>query len=105
MYPKHILQEWGLIVAAFRGLGIDHGINLNLEGELSHYLHMYFISLLSFPQCPCPAGIAPIADHTQLELTVVYNAGVCLIAQSQFLEAESLLTKATERSISFIYLL
>ncbi|XP_040050552.2 Fanconi anemia group G protein isoform X1 [Gasterosteus aculeatus] len=42
-------------------------------------------------------GIAPIADHTQLELTVVYNAGVCLIAQSQFLEAESLLTKATER--------
>uniref|UniRef100_G3P537 FA complementation group G n=1 Tax=Gasterosteus aculeatus aculeatus TaxID=481459 RepID=G3P537_GASAC len=65
--------------------------------SVDHYLHMYFISLLSFPQCPCPAGIAPIADHTQLELTVVYNAGVCLIAQSQFLEAESLLTKATER--------
>ncbi|KAM8886896.1 Fanconi anemia group G protein isoform 2-T2 [Spinachia spinachia] len=42
-------------------------------------------------------GIPPIADHTQLELTVVFNACLCLIAQSQFLEAESLLTQATER--------
>ncbi|KAK9522693.1 hypothetical protein VZT92_019141 [Zoarces viviparus] len=42
-------------------------------------------------------GIPPIADHTQLELTVVYNACVCSIAQSQFSEAELLLTRATER--------
>ncbi|XP_037337369.2 Fanconi anemia group G protein isoform X2 [Pungitius pungitius] len=42
-------------------------------------------------------GIPPSTDHTQLELTVVYNACVCLIAQSQFSEAESLLTQATQR--------
>ncbi|KAM6944921.1 Fanconi anemia group G protein isoform 2-T2 [Lycodopsis pacificus] len=42
-------------------------------------------------------GIPPIADHTQLELTVVYNACVCSIAQSQFSEAELLLTRATAR--------
>lgn len=47
--------------------------------------------------CPSPAGIPPLADHSQLELTVVYNACVCSIARSQFSEAELLLTQATER--------
>ncbi|XP_056275545.1 Fanconi anemia group G protein isoform X2 [Pseudoliparis swirei] len=42
-------------------------------------------------------GIPPLADHSQLELTVVYNACVCSIARSQFSEAELLLTQATER--------
>ncbi|XP_042344579.1 Fanconi anemia group G protein, partial [Plectropomus leopardus] len=42
-------------------------------------------------------GIPPLADHTQLELTVVYNACVCSAAQSQFSEAELLLKQATER--------
>ncbi|XP_038560147.1 Fanconi anemia group G protein [Micropterus salmoides] len=42
-------------------------------------------------------GIPPLADHTQLELTVVYNACVSSAAQSQFSEAELLLTQATER--------
>ncbi|XP_049907052.1 Fanconi anemia group G protein isoform X3 [Epinephelus moara] len=42
-------------------------------------------------------GIPPLADHTQLELTVVYNACVCSVAQSHFSEAELLLTRATER--------
>uniref|UniRef100_UPI0037E8508C Fanconi anemia group G protein n=1 Tax=Semicossyphus pulcher TaxID=241346 RepID=UPI0037E8508C len=44
-------------------------------------------------------GIPPLADHTQLELTVVYNACVCSTAQSQFSEAELLLTQATERAL------
>ncbi|XP_059193025.1 Fanconi anemia group G protein isoform X2 [Centropristis striata] len=42
-------------------------------------------------------GIPPLADHSQLELTVVYNACVCSTAQSQFSEAQLLLTQATER--------
>ncbi|XP_029295840.1 Fanconi anemia group G protein isoform X2 [Cottoperca gobio] len=42
-------------------------------------------------------GIPPLADHTQLELTVVYNACVCSMAQSQFSEAQLLLQQATER--------
>ncbi|XP_044052731.1 Fanconi anemia group G protein isoform X2 [Siniperca chuatsi] len=42
-------------------------------------------------------GIPPHADHTQLELTVVYNVCVSSMAQSQFSEAELLLTQATER--------
>ncbi|XP_035513849.1 Fanconi anemia group G protein [Morone saxatilis] len=42
-------------------------------------------------------GVPPLADHTQVELTVVYNACVCSAAQSQFSEAELLLTQATER--------
>ncbi|XP_070761028.1 Fanconi anemia group G protein [Enoplosus armatus] len=42
-------------------------------------------------------GIPPLADHTHLELTVAYNACVCAAAQSQFSEAELLLTQATER--------
>uniref|UniRef100_A0A3Q3MH85 FA complementation group G n=1 Tax=Labrus bergylta TaxID=56723 RepID=A0A3Q3MH85_9LABR len=43
------------------------------------------------------AGIPPCADHTQLELTVVYNACVCSTSQSCFSEAELLLVQATER--------
>ncbi|KAE8292251.1 Fanconi anemia group G protein-like protein [Larimichthys crocea] len=42
-------------------------------------------------------GVPPLADHTQLELTVVYNACVCSVAQSHFSEAELLLIQATER--------
>ncbi|XP_068422481.1 Fanconi anemia group G protein isoform X2 [Clinocottus analis] len=42
-------------------------------------------------------GIPSVAEHTLLELTVVYNAGVCFIARSQFSEAELLLTQATAR--------
>nr|XP_046243219.1 Fanconi anemia group G protein isoform X2 [Scatophagus argus] len=42
-------------------------------------------------------GIPPLADHTQMELTVVYNACVCSVAHSQFSEAELLLRQATER--------
>ncbi|XP_026178555.1 Fanconi anemia group G protein isoform X2 [Mastacembelus armatus] len=42
-------------------------------------------------------GVPPLADYTQLELSVVYNACLCLTAQSQFTEAELLLTQATER--------
>ncbi|KAA8592303.1 hypothetical protein FQN60_017758 [Etheostoma spectabile] len=42
-------------------------------------------------------GIPPLADYLQLELTVVYNACLCSTAQSQFSEAELLLTQATER--------
>ncbi|KAM9359882.1 Fanconi anemia group G protein [Symphorus nematophorus] len=42
-------------------------------------------------------GFPPLADHTQLELTVVLNACVCCAAQSQFSEAQLLLTHATER--------
>lgn len=43
------------------------------------------------------AGVPPLADHTQLELSVVYNACVCATAQSQFTETEMLLTQSTER--------
>ncbi|XP_008280228.1 Fanconi anemia group G protein [Stegastes partitus] len=42
-------------------------------------------------------GIPPNADHTQLELAVVFNAGVCSAAQSQVSEAELFLAQATER--------
>ncbi|XP_028269284.1 Fanconi anemia group G protein isoform X2 [Parambassis ranga] len=42
-------------------------------------------------------GIPPTADREQLELAVAYNACVCSVAQSQFSEAELLLTQATER--------
>uniref|UniRef100_A0A8D0AM29 FA complementation group G n=1 Tax=Sander lucioperca TaxID=283035 RepID=A0A8D0AM29_SANLU len=42
-------------------------------------------------------GIPPLADYLQLELTVVYNVCLCSTAQSQFSEAELLLTQATER--------
>ncbi|KAM4578405.1 Fanconi anemia group G protein [Fundulus diaphanus] len=42
-------------------------------------------------------GIPPHSDHAQLELSVVYNACVCLTALSQFEEAELLLTQAAHR--------
>ncbi|XP_051806700.1 Fanconi anemia group G protein isoform X2 [Acanthochromis polyacanthus] len=42
-------------------------------------------------------GIPPNSDYTQLELAVVYNAGVCATAQAQFSEAELFLTQAAER--------
>ncbi|XP_017269277.1 Fanconi anemia group G protein isoform X3 [Kryptolebias marmoratus] len=42
-------------------------------------------------------GIPPDAGHAELELSVVYNASVCFIAQSQIVEAELLLQQATER--------
>nr|XP_020450076.1 Fanconi anemia group G protein isoform X2 [Monopterus albus] len=44
-------------------------------------------------------GVPPLADHTQLEVSVVYNACVCFTAQSQFTEAELLLKQATERAL------
>ncbi|XP_068994837.1 Fanconi anemia group G protein [Embiotoca jacksoni] len=42
-------------------------------------------------------GIPPHLDHAQLELAVVYNACFCSAAQSQFSEAELLLTQVTGR--------
>ncbi|XP_034548756.1 Fanconi anemia group G protein [Notolabrus celidotus] len=42
-------------------------------------------------------GIPHLADHTLLELTVVYNTCVCVTAQSLFSGAELLLKQATER--------
>lgn len=47
-------------------------------------------------------GIPPLADHAPLELTVVYNAGLCLLAHSKFSEAAQLLTQATERGRSAV---
>ncbi|XP_071338900.1 Fanconi anemia group G protein [Trachinotus anak] len=44
-------------------------------------------------------GVPPLADHTHLELSVVYNACVCATAQSQFTEAELLLTQALQRAL------
>ncbi|XP_026198335.1 Fanconi anemia group G protein [Anabas testudineus] len=44
-------------------------------------------------------GVPPLADHAQLELSVVYNACVCATAQSQFTKAEMLLTQSTERAL------
>ncbi|KAF3695853.1 Fanconi anemia group G protein -like protein [Channa argus] len=44
-------------------------------------------------------GVPPLADHTQLELSVLYNACVCAISQSQFTEAELLLLQSTERAL------
>ncbi|XP_076587014.1 Fanconi anemia group G protein isoform X2 [Chaetodon auriga] len=42
-------------------------------------------------------GVPPLTDHTQLELTVVYNACLCSAAQCQLSEAEPLLIQATAR--------
>uniref|UniRef100_A0A3Q2QLP7 FA complementation group G n=1 Tax=Fundulus heteroclitus TaxID=8078 RepID=A0A3Q2QLP7_FUNHE len=42
-------------------------------------------------------SIPPHSDHAQLELSVVYNACVCLTALSHFEEAELLLTQAAHR--------
>ncbi|XP_041793643.1 Fanconi anemia group G protein isoform X2 [Chelmon rostratus] len=44
-------------------------------------------------------GIPPLVHHTQLELTVVYNACLCSAALSQFSEAELLLIQATVRGL------
>uniref|UniRef100_A0A3B3D3C8 FA complementation group G n=2 Tax=Oryzias melastigma TaxID=30732 RepID=A0A3B3D3C8_ORYME len=44
-------------------------------------------------------GVPPETDHAQLELSVVYNACICFIAQSQFTEAELLLKQAAERTL------
>ncbi|KAK2837336.1 hypothetical protein Q5P01_014548 [Channa striata] len=44
-------------------------------------------------------GVPPLADHTQLELSVLYNACVCAISQSQFTDAELLLVQSTERAL------
>ncbi|XP_023269249.1 Fanconi anemia group G protein isoform X2 [Seriola lalandi dorsalis] len=44
-------------------------------------------------------GVPPLADHTHLELSVVYNTCVCATAQSQFTEAELLLTQALRRAL------
>uniref|UniRef100_A0A3B4UN36 FA complementation group G n=1 Tax=Seriola dumerili TaxID=41447 RepID=A0A3B4UN36_SERDU len=56
--------------------------------------------LTPFPSpCPLPAGVPPLADHTHLELSVVYNTCVCATAQSQFTEAELLLTQALQRAL------
>ncbi|XP_030000061.1 Fanconi anemia group G protein isoform X2 [Sphaeramia orbicularis] len=42
-------------------------------------------------------GVPLLADHAQLELTVMYNACVYSVALSQFSEAELLFAQATER--------
>ncbi|XP_041856252.1 Fanconi anemia group G protein isoform X2 [Melanotaenia boesemani] len=42
-------------------------------------------------------GIPAHADHAELELSVVFNSCTCCIAQSQFMEAELLITQAMER--------
>ncbi|XP_054905020.1 Fanconi anemia group G protein isoform X2 [Poeciliopsis prolifica] len=42
-------------------------------------------------------GIPPHLDRAQLELSVVYNTCVCFTAQSQFDEAELLLTQSAQR--------
>ncbi|RVE68185.1 hypothetical protein OJAV_G00090110 [Oryzias javanicus] len=44
-------------------------------------------------------GVPPETDHAQLELSVVYNACICFIVQSQFTEAELLLKQAAERTL------
>lgn len=49
------------------------------------------------PSIPWPAGVPPHPDHVHLELSVVYNACVCATVQSQFTEAQLLLTQAIQR--------
>ncbi|KAG7244004.1 hypothetical protein INR49_006165 [Caranx melampygus] len=44
-------------------------------------------------------GAPSVADHTHLELSVVYNAGVCTTALSQFAEAQLLLTQSLKRAL------
>ncbi|XP_029915106.1 Fanconi anemia group G protein isoform X2 [Myripristis murdjan] len=44
-------------------------------------------------------GVPAMVDHAQLELTVVYNACVFSLAQTQFSEVELLLTQAVERAL------
>lgn len=62
----------------------------------SFYQNLYLLLCLSL------TGIPPLADHTQLELSVVYNACLCSVACAQFSEAELLLKKATERGRSML---
>ncbi|XP_023813818.1 Fanconi anemia group G protein isoform X3 [Oryzias latipes] len=68
--------------------------NNELEGQnaVGPHLTSGFQKLLRKIQ-----GVPPETDHAQLELSVVYNACICLISQSQFTEAELLLKQATER--------
>uniref|UniRef100_A0A3P9MZQ4 FA complementation group G n=1 Tax=Poecilia reticulata TaxID=8081 RepID=A0A3P9MZQ4_POERE len=47
--------------------------------------------------CLSLSGIPPHLDRAQLELSVVYNTCVCFTAQSQFDEAELLLTQTAQR--------
>lgn len=42
-------------------------------------------------------GIPPLADHAEVELTVVYNACLCSFSNSRFSEAELVLKQAAER--------
>ncbi|XP_053276480.1 Fanconi anemia group G protein [Pleuronectes platessa] len=44
-------------------------------------------------------GVPPLADHTRLELSVVYNTCLLSTAQSQFREAELLLTHTLQRAL------
>ncbi|XP_069379960.1 Fanconi anemia group G protein isoform X2 [Paralichthys olivaceus] len=44
-------------------------------------------------------GVPPLAEHTRLELSVVYNTCLFSTAQSQFREAELLLTHALQRAL------
>ncbi|XP_035495625.1 Fanconi anemia group G protein isoform X3 [Scophthalmus maximus] len=44
-------------------------------------------------------GVPPHPDHVHLELSVVYNACVCATVQSQFTEAQLLLTQAIQRAL------
>ncbi|KAM4616808.1 Fanconi anemia group G protein [Polymixia lowei] len=47
-------------------------------------------------------GVPASADHAHLELTVVYNACVFTLTQTQFSEAELLLTQGLERALEVI---
>uniref|UniRef100_A0A3B3YCU6 FA complementation group G n=1 Tax=Poecilia mexicana TaxID=48701 RepID=A0A3B3YCU6_9TELE len=53
--------------------------------------HVFLLLCLSL------SGIPPHLDRAQLELSVVYNTCVCFTAQSQFDEAELLLTQTAQR--------
>uniref|UniRef100_A0A3B5MN85 FA complementation group G n=1 Tax=Xiphophorus couchianus TaxID=32473 RepID=A0A3B5MN85_9TELE len=54
-------------------------------------------SLISWVSCLSLSGIPPHLDRAQLELSVAYNTCVCFTAQSQFDEAELLLTQSAQR--------
>ncbi|KAI3372891.1 hypothetical protein L3Q82_023345 [Scortum barcoo] len=64
-----------------------------IQGSLTSIIYP-----LPFPSLyASPAGIPPLAAHAQLEMSVVFNACVCAAAQSQFTEAQLLLTQGAER--------
>lgn len=44
-----------------------------------------------------PTGIPPLANHAEVELTVVYNACLCSFSNSRFSEAELVLKQAAQR--------